>query len=59
MKKCFKENPLRWIPIWIALGAAIGFPINNIPIGVSIGTGIGFFLFLISYFKIKKKTLVN
>jgi len=52
MKKRVKENPLLWIPIWIALGAAIGVPINNITIGVGIGNGIGFFLFLISYFKI-------
>jgi len=55
MKKRFREKPLLWIPIWIALGAGIGVPMNSIPIGVGIGTIIGFLFFLIITFRYKKK----
>jgi len=55
MKKRIKENPIFWIPIWIALGSGIGVPIENIPIGVGIGTCIGFFVFLINTIRNKKK----
>jgi|GEM_PF-2434239 hypothetical protein len=55
MKKRIKEDPILWIPIWIALGAGIGVPFDNIPIGVGFGTCIGFILFLIFNFKINKK----
>ena len=55
MKKRVKENPIRWIPIWIALGAGIGVPMENIPIGIGIGTCIGFSFFLINNIRNKKK----
>lgn len=55
MKKRIKEDPILWVPIWIALGAGIGVPLDNIPIGVGFGTCIGFILFLIFNFKINKK----
>jgi len=54
MKKTIKESPIRWIPIWIALGAAIGVPMENIPLGVGIGVGIGTLLFLTYHFGSKK-----
>ena len=54
MRKRIEEKPIRWVPIWIALGAAIGVPFNNIPIGVGFGTGIGFFLFIVLSFRNKK-----
>jgi hypothetical protein len=54
MKLKVKEKPLRWIAIWIPIGASIGIPIENLPIGVGLGTGIGFFLFFISYRRNKK-----
>lgn len=50
-----KEKPLRWIAIWIPLGAAIGIPFENIPVGIGLGTGIGFFLFFISYLRKSKE----
>jgi uncharacterized protein (DUF58 family) len=55
MKKRFKEKPLLWIPIWMALGSGIGVPINSIPIGVGLGTMIGFLFFLIITVRYKKK----
>ena len=55
MKKRFKEKPIRWIPIWMAIGAGIGVPLNNIPIGVGFGTCIGFMLFLIHNSKNNKE----
>jgi len=55
MKKRFKEKPQLWIPIWMALGAGLGVPINNIPIGVGFGTIIGFLFFIINNYRFKKK----
>ena len=55
MKKRVKEKPLRWIAIWIALGAAIGVPMENIPLGVGMGVCKGFLLFLIHGFRNNKK----
>jgi len=54
MNKRINKKPIRWIPIWIAIGAGIGVPFNNIPIGVGFGTAIGFFLFVILSFRNKK-----
>ena len=55
MKKRFKEKPIRWIPIWIAIGGGIGVPMDNIPIGIGFGKGIGSIFFLIFSIKNKKK----
>jgi hypothetical protein len=54
MKKIVKEKPQAWIGIWVALGAALGVPIENIPVGVGLGACIGLLFFFMFYLKNKK-----
>ena len=53
MTKRVNEKPLRWLAIWVAIGAALGVPFENIPLGIGLGTGIGAIFVLTSYLRTK------